>query len=99
MNNCDTKRHLATSNFSEVRHFYSGNPWFFCRKDSEVVRGAGLFEAFKGHTSECRQRTLEQWEIRGELSAMERQQLIQLLCQIDGQACLDHCSAADQQDR
>ena len=30
---------------------------------------------------------------------MERQQLIQLLCQIDGQACLDHCSAADQQDR
>lgn len=60
---------------------------------------AGLFEIFKGHTAPCQKRTLEQWEIRGELTASERQQLMQLLCQIDGEACLEHVDTRPPQDR
>ena len=54
---------------------------------------------FKGHTSPCQKRTLEQWEIRGELTASERQQLMQLLCQIEGEACLEHNDTSPPQDR
>ena len=67
--------------------------------NSHLSGEGDLFEAFKGHTSPCQQRTLEQWEIRGELTASERRQLMQLLCQIDGQACLKHDDTTHQQDR
>ena len=61
--------------------------------------GTGLKQTFKGHTFACQQRTLEQWEIHGELSTEEHQRLIKLLCQLDGQPCLDHSKTTHRQDR
>ena len=48
-----------------------------------------MFEVLKGHTGSCQRRTCLKWEINGELSALDRQNLMQLLCQVDKQACID----------
>ena len=48
-----------------------------------------MFEVLKGHTDSCQRRTCLKWEINGELSALDRQNLMQLLCQVDKQACID----------
>ena len=47
-----------------------------------------MFEVLKGHTGSCQRRTCLKWETSGELSAVDRQNLMQLLCQVDKQACL-----------
>jgi len=44
----------------------------------------------------CQRRTCLKWETSGELSAVDRQNLMQLLCQVDKQACL--ALDADQHD-
>ena len=51
-----------------------------------------MFEVLKGHTGSCQRRTCLKLEINGELSAIDRQNLMQLLCQVDKQACLDEVS-------
>ena len=48
-----------------------------------------MFEVFKAHTGSCQRRTCLKWEINGELSALDRKNLMQLLCQVDKQACID----------
>ena len=48
-----------------------------------------MFEVLKGHTGSCQRRTCLKWEINGELSALDRKNLMQLLCQADKQACID----------
>ena len=48
-----------------------------------------MFEVLKGHTESCQRRTCLKWETSGELSALDRQNLMQLLCQVDKQACID----------
>ena len=48
-----------------------------------------MFEVLKGHTESCQRRTCLKWEVNGELSARDRQNLMQLLCQVDKQACID----------
>ena len=48
-----------------------------------------MFEVLKGHTGSCQRRTCLKWEINGELSASDRKNLMQLLCQVDKQACID----------
>ncbi len=48
-----------------------------------------MFEVLKGHTGSCQRRTCLKWEINGELSALDRKNLMQLLCQVDKQACID----------
>ena len=48
-----------------------------------------MFEVLKGHTASCQRRTCLKWEVNGELSAQDRQNLMQLLCQVDQQACVD----------
>ena len=48
-----------------------------------------MFEILKGHTGSCQRRTCRKWEINSELSALDRQNLMQLLCQVDQQACID----------
>ena len=48
-----------------------------------------MFEVHKGHTGSCQRRTCLKWEINGELSALDRKKLMQLLCQVDKQACID----------
>ena len=50
-----------------------------------------MFEVLKGHTGSCQRRTCLKWEINGELSTLDRQNLMQLLCQVDKdkQACID----------
>ena len=48
-----------------------------------------MFEVLKGHTGSCQRTTCLKWEINGELSALDRQNLMQLLCQVDKQACID----------
>ena len=48
-----------------------------------------MFEVLKGHTESCQRRTCLKWEMNGELSALDRQNLMQLLCQVDKQACID----------
>ena len=48
-----------------------------------------MFEVLKGHTASCQRRTCLKWEVNGELSALDRQNLMQLLCQVDQQACVD----------
>ena len=48
-----------------------------------------MFEVLKGHTGSCQRRTYLKWEINGELSALDRKNLMQLLCQVDKQACID----------
>ena len=48
-----------------------------------------MFEVLKGHTSSCQRRTCLKLETNGELSARDRQNLMQLLCQVDEEACLD----------
>ena len=53
-----------------------------------------MFEVLKGHTGSCQRRTCLKWEIDGELSALDRQNLMQLLCQVDQQACLDNVGIA-----
>lgn len=53
-----------------------------------------MFEVLKGHTGSCQRRTCLKWEINGELSALDRQNLMQLLCQVDQQACLDNVGIA-----
>ncbi len=55
-----------------------------------------MFEVLKGHTRSCQRRTCLKWETSGELSAVDRQNLMQLLCQVDKQACL--ALDADQHD-
>ena len=47
-----------------------------------------MFEVLKGHTGSCQRRTCLKWEINGELSALDRINLMQLLCQADKQACM-----------
>ena len=55
-----------------------------------------MFEVLKGHTESCQRRTCLKWETNGELSALDRQNLMQLLCQVDKQACIaDVDPAAD----
>ena len=48
-----------------------------------------MFEVLKGHTESCQRRTCLKWEVNGELSALDRQNLMHLLCQVDKQACID----------
>ena len=48
-----------------------------------------MFEVLKGHAGICQRRTCLKWEINGELSALDRKNLMQLLCQVDKQACID----------
>lgn len=48
-----------------------------------------MFEVLKGYTGSCQRRTCLKWEINGELSALDRKNLMQLLCQVDKQACID----------
>ena len=48
-----------------------------------------MFEVLKGHTGSCQRRTCLKWEVNGELSALDRKNLMQLLCQVDKQACID----------
>ena len=50
---------------------------------------AAMFEILKGHTASCQRRTCLKWEVSGELSALDRKNLISLLCQVDKQACID----------
>ena len=40
-----------------------------------------MFEVLKGHTGSCQRRTCLKWEINGELSALDRKNLMALLCQ------------------
>ena len=47
-----------------------------------------MFEILKGHTGSCQRRTCLKWDINGELSALDRQNLMQLLCRVDKQACI-----------
>ena len=49
-----------------------------------------MFEILKGHTGICQHRTCLKWEVSGELSALDRKNLMSLLCQVDQQACIDH---------
>ena len=49
-----------------------------------------MFEVLKGHTGSCQHRTCLKWEINGELSALDRKNLMQLLCQVDKQACINN---------
>ena len=51
-----------------------------------------MFEVLKGHTGRCQRRTSLKWEINSELSALDRWNLMQLLCQVDKQVCLDEVS-------
>ena len=51
-----------------------------------------MFEVLKGHTYSCQRRTCLKWEVNDELSALDRWNLTQLLCQVDKQACLDEVS-------
>ena len=51
-----------------------------------------MFEVLKGHTGSCQRRTCLKWEVNGELSALERWNLLQLLCQVHKQAFLDEVS-------
>ena len=48
-----------------------------------------MFEILKGHTASYQRRTCMKWEVSGELSALDRKNLISLLCQVDKQACID----------
>ena len=48
-----------------------------------------MFEVLKGHNSSCQRITWLKLEANGELSARARQNLMQLLCQVDKEACLD----------
>lgn len=59
---------------------------------------AAMFEVLKGHTDSCQRRTCLKWEINGELSANDRQNLMQLLCQVDKQACIDADASSDEPD-
>ena len=60
------------------------------RKDQIIgPKVAVMFEVLKGHTGSCQRRTCLKWEINGELSALDRKNLMQLLCQVDKQACID----------
>ena len=51
-----------------------------------------MFEVLKGHAGSCQRRTCLKWEVKGELSALDRWNLMQLLCQVDNHACLDQVS-------
>ncbi|MEB3246867.1 MAG: hypothetical protein VKJ63_03285 [Synechococcus sp.] len=53
-----------------------------------------MFEVLKGHAESCQRRTCLKWETNGELSALDRQNLMQLLCQVDKQACIDDVDPA-----
>ena len=48
-----------------------------------------MFEVLKGHTASCQRRTCLKREVSGELSAVDRENLMALLCQVDKQACID----------
>ena len=48
-----------------------------------------MFEVLKRHTASCQRRTCLKWEVSGELSAVDRENLMALLCQVDKQACID----------
>ena len=47
-----------------------------------------MFEVLKGHTGSCQRRTCLKWETNGELSAVDRHNLMKLLCEVDQQACI-----------
>ena len=48
-----------------------------------------MFEVLKGHTGSCQRRTCLKWETNGELSAVDRHNLMKLLCQVDQQVCIE----------
>ena len=48
-----------------------------------------MFEVLKNHTASCQRRTCLKWEVSGELSAVDRENLMALLCQVDKLACID----------
>ena len=48
-----------------------------------------MFEVLKGHTASCQRRSCLKREINGGLSALDRKDLIALLCQVDKQARID----------
>ena len=48
-----------------------------------------MLEVLKNHTASCQRRTCLKWEVSGELSAVDRENLMALLCQVDKQACID----------
>ena len=48
-----------------------------------------MFEVLKNHTASCQRRTCLKWEVSGELSAVDRENLMSLLCQVDKLACID----------
>ena len=50
---------------------------------------AAMFEVLKGHTESCQRRTCLKCEVNGDLSSLDRKNLMQLLCQVDKQACID----------
>jgi hypothetical protein len=74
----------------KVRYCCSGIAPSIRRKDQIISpKEAATFEVLKGHTGSCQRRTCLKWEINGELSALDRKNLMQLLCQVDKQACID----------
>ena len=56
-----------------------------------------MVEVLKGRTGSCQRRTCLKWEINGELSALDRKNLMALLCQVEKQAFID-LDAADKAD-
>ena len=69
----------------------------FIRRKDQIIsqQEAEMFEVLKGHTASCQRRTCLKWEINGELSANDRNNLMKLLCQVDKQACIEELSDAD----
>ena len=49
-----------------------------------------MFEVLKGQTGSCQRRTCLKWEINGELSALDRKNLMELLCQVDKPVSYTH---------
>ena len=45
-----------------------------------------MFEVLKTHPASCQRRTCLKWEVNGELSALDRENLMRLLCDVDRQA-------------
>ena len=48
-----------------------------------------MFEVLKNHTASCQRRTCLKWEVSGELSAVDRENLMALLCQVDKLTYID----------
>ena len=45
-----------------------------------------MFDVLKNHPASCQRRTCLKWEANGELSALDRENLMRLLCDVDRQA-------------